>query len=148
MKYGRITAALGVLTLTGCARFMHPSYEYDDVSRKRVPDQTAFEDSAFVFFAEYPNPYENQEVLWIASFMDGPVEMSVHDMETDSVVAVYRFAAQEAPLYPMVYRSDPERLVKCVVLVGGRSKCAKIFPWIYPLPFPQWGTTYTIETPR
>jgi len=136
------------LCLGGCSSFLNPSYDYDDVTTKRIGDQSYFEDSLKVFFVDYPNPYPDKEVLWFASFLDGPVEMRVHDMADDSLVAVYRFEPQAAPVYPIAYRADNERPVKCVVVVDGRAKCARQMPWLYPLPVPQWGTSYSVEESR
>ena len=134
-----------VFMIAGCSAFIRPSYEYDDVTAKRISDQSYFEDSLKVFFVEYPNPYRDKEVLWFASFLEGEVEMRLHDMTDDSLVAVYRFEPQTAPIYPIAYRADRERPVKCVILVDGRPKCATQVPWLYPLPVPQWGTRYTVK---
>ena len=146
----RITlpVALAVCTIpVGACFFLFGAGEsYEEVSLKRAADQVYFEDSIHVFFVEYANPYTDREVLWFSSFLEGPVEMHLHNMGDDSLKAIYRFKLQESPLYPVVYRTDRSRMVKCIVLVGGRQKCAKIFPWIYPLPHPQWGTTYTVES--
>jgi hypothetical protein len=98
-----------------------------------------------VFFVEYANPYAEKEVLWFSTFLGGSVEMHLHSMGDDSLRAIYRFKKQESPLYPVAYHTDKSRMVKCVIVVGGRPKCAKVFPWIYPLPHPQWGTQYTVE---
>ncbi|MDH4069226.1 MAG: hypothetical protein OEV30_02265 [Ignavibacteria bacterium] len=137
------TVALVVL-VSGCSS-IHHSYEYDDVTQKRMGEQLYLEDSLSVFFAKYPNPYRDKEVLWLASFLEGAVALEVHSMENDSLVAVYRFDPQEAPIYPIAYRGDAADPVKCVITVNGRPKCATLLPSFYVLNVPQWGTTYTIE---
>lgn len=134
--------------LGGCSTFLNPSYEYDDVTQKRIEDQSYFEDSLSVFFVEYPNPYRDKEVLWIASFLEGPVALKLHNMETDSVLAVFRFDHQEAPIFPIAYREEGDGPVKCVILVNDLPKCATLLPSFYPLSVPQWGTTYTVEEMR
>lgn len=144
-KWKQLAALTLVFAGSGCSAMLDHSYDYDDVTEKRVIDQTHFEDSLTVFFAEYPNPYRDKEVLWIASFMEGSVALEVHSMEDDSIMAVYRFEPQEAPIYPIAYRDDSLDPVKCVITVNGRSKCATLLPSFYALMVPQWGTTYTIE---
>lgn len=139
--------AASALLFLSCSSFINPSYEYEDVTQKRRAEQSYFEDSSTVFFAEYPNPYRDREVLWIASFMEGSLALRVHDMTTDSVVAVYRFRPQEAPIFPIAYRGDAEDPVKCVITIDGRPKCAALLPSFYHLPVPQWGTSYTVEEP-
>ena len=134
-----------VVLLTACSSFLNPTYDIDDLSTKRDPSQSYFEDSLTVFFFEYPNPYPDKEVLWFAAFAEGEIEMRIHNMENDSLVAIYRFRHQEAPVYPIAYRADESVPVKCVVHVNNRPKCAKQMPWMYPLPVPQWGTEYSVE---
>jgi len=139
------TVMITAVFLSGCASFLNPTYNYDDINAKRDPDQSYFEDSLNVFFFDYPNPYPDKEVLWFASYSEGPVEMRIHNMENDSLVAVYKFKPQKSPLYPIAYKADESVPVKCVVTVNGRPRCAKQMPWIYPLPVPQWGTEYSVE---
>ncbi|MBI4534709.1 MAG: hypothetical protein HY708_00430 [Ignavibacteriae bacterium] len=124
---------------------MHKSYQYEDVQRARVIDQTYFSDSADVFFADYTNPYTNFELLWFASFLDSSAEMHIHNMESDSVEAVYRFEPQDAPLYTVSYRADRSRLVKCVIYVVGKPKCARVYPSMHPIHQPGWVTQYTVS---
>jgi hypothetical protein len=149
LKNTHRTASLLVTTLlAGCSSFLNPSHSIDDISPKRNPEQSYYEDSLTVFFFDYPNPYPDKEVLWFAAFMEGSVEMRVHDMENDSLVAVYRFVPQESPVYPIAYRADDSLPVKCVIHVNNRPKCARQMPWLYPLAVPQWGTEYTVEEMR
>jgi hypothetical protein len=144
---GRFVASVILLASLpgGCASFLNPSTDYEDVTKRRSAEQTYFEDSADVFFADFPNPYRDKEVLWFSSYAQGRVEVYLHDASNDFVTSILTFDKQESPLYPLVYHSAGERIVKCVIRVDGREKCAKLFPWILPLPHPQWGTSYTIE---
>jgi hypothetical protein len=137
-----LTLALGQLA---CIVQLHQSYEYGEVTKKRSADQVHFQDSLKVFFVDYVNPYPDKEVLWFSSYLEGPVEMEIHDAGNDSLEAVYRFEPQEMPLYAVAYRSDSNRLVKCVIRVNNQPKCARLCASFYPLPQPQWGTTYTVE---
>lgn len=138
------TVALAAL-LAACSSFLNPSYDFDELSAKRDPNQSYFEDSLTVFFFDYPNPYPDKEVLWFAAFEEGAVEMRIHNMENDSLVAIFRFQPQKAPVYPIAYRAEESVPVKCVIHVNDRPKCAKQMPWMYPLPVPQWGTEYSVE---
>ncbi len=138
------TVVLAAL-LAACSSFLNPSYDFDELSAKRDPSQSYFEDSLTVFFFDYPNPYPDKEVLWFAAFEEGAVEMRIHNMENDSLVAIYRFQPQKAPVYPIAYRAEESVPVKCVIHVNDRPKCAKQMPWMYPLPVPQWGTEYSVE---
>jgi hypothetical protein len=115
------------------------------VSEARAADQIVIEDSAKVFFATYPNPYTDKEFLWFASFVEGPVELYVHNTSNDSIEAVYRFEKQDIPVYTIALHREPERLVKCVLFVNGRRKCAKVYPAWEPIDIPQFDTQYTIE---
>jgi len=140
------TILLPVFALfSGCWVLFHPSYDYNEVSTKRIADQTYYADSMNVFFVQYVNPYPDKEVLWFSSFIEGDVEMEIHSAETDSVEAIYHFEPQETPLFALAYRADSDRLVKCVVRINGRQKCARLLPAFYPLPQPQWGTSYRVE---
>lgn len=129
----------------GCWVLFNPSYDYDDVTTKRIADQTYYGDSLSVFFVEYVNPYPDKEVLWFSSFIEGNVEMDVYNTETDSLEAIYHFEPQDTPLFVVAYRTESQRLVKCVVRVNSRPKCARLLPAFYPLPQPQWGTEYRVE---
>ena len=133
------------LLLAGCTSFLSPTHDLDDLSAKRDPGQSYFEDSLTVFFFDYPNPYPDKEVLWFAAFTEGSIEMRFHNMENDSLVAVYRFREQDSPVYPVAYRVEERDPMKCVIHVNNRPKCAKQMPRIYPLAVPQWGTEYSVE---
>lgn len=128
----------------GCFQY---SYKYEEVSLRRDLDQTYFEDSTDVFFATYPNPYTDREFLWFASFAGGEVEMRVHNASNDSLISIYRFQDQQIPLYTLVCLPGGQELVKCVVYVDGRPKCAKLYPEWDPLQITYWTTQYTIEQP-
>jgi len=138
--------AVCIVHICSCFFLFGASERYEEVTTKRAADQVYFEDSLHVFFVDYTNPYSDREVLWISSYVEGSVKLHLHSMGDDSLKAIYHFKRQESPLYPVVYRTDRSRMVKCVILVDGRPKCARILPWIYPLPHPQWGTEYTVES--
>jgi hypothetical protein len=128
-----------------CIPGLHPSYEYDQVTKKRSTDQVNFQDSLNVFFVEDVNPYPDKEVLWFSSFLEGPVEMEIYDAASDSLEAVFTFEPQSIPLYTVAYRAESSRLVKCVIRVNDQPKCARLLPAFYPIPQPQWGTKYTVQ---
>ena len=138
-------ALAGAALLLSCKTLVFGSSDYEDVNESRAAEQTNLEDSAKVFFATYPNPYSDKEFLWFAVFTEGNVEMRVHDLESDSLQSVYRFEKQAAPVHTIALHQDKEHLVKCVVFVGGRMKCAKVYPGWFPLQIPQFRTKYTIS---
>ena len=140
-----VAILLTLLFLTACSTSLFSSYNLKDVSEARAEDQVTIEDSATVFFATYPNPYTDREFLWFASFVEGPVELYVHNSATDSIMAIYRFAKQDIPVYTISLHPKEDELVKCVVYVNGRMKCAKVYAAWTPMPMPQWKTQYTIE---
>lgn len=134
------------MTLLGaCRTSLFSSFSYEDVSEQRAPDQANFEDSAKVFFATYPNPYPDKEFLWFAVFIDGTVEMDVHDFESDSLQSVYRFMKQDVPVHTVPMHEDSSHLVKCVLFVDGRMKCAKVYHAWQPVQIPQFTTKYVIS---
>ena len=137
---------VGVTFLAACRTSLFSSFSYEDVNEKRAADQIHFEDSAKVFFATYPNPYTDKEFLWFAAFVDGPVELHVHDLESDSLQSVYRFQRQDIPLHTIALHENKDHLVKCVLYINGRMKCAKVFADWRPLPYPQFKTQYTISS--
>ncbi len=134
-----------LLIMNGCSTSLFSSYGLEDVSEARAEEQVTFEDSDSVFFATYPNPYPDRELLWFASFIEGPVELHVHNMMTDSLTAIYRFKPQDIPVYTLSLHHQNDRMVKCVLFVNGRRKCAKLYPAWTATPMPQWKTQYTIE---
>lgn len=138
-----LMAALALLV--ACRTSLFSSFSYEDVSEQRAPDQTTFEDSAKVFFATYPNPYPDKEFLWFAVFIDGDVEMQVHDFESDSLQSVYHFMKQDIPVRTVAMHEDNSHLVKCVLYVDGRKKCAKVYPAWQPVQIPQFTTQYEIS---
>jgi hypothetical protein len=142
-----IAALIVVATITagGCKTMLFGSYDYEDVDEARAQDQINMEDSTMVFFATYPNPYMDKEFMWFAVFITGEVEMYVHDLETDTVLSVYRFAAQTPPVHTIAIHEDRTHLVKCLLYVDGRMKCAKVYPAWTPIQFPQFETQYTIS---
>ncbi len=144
-SFSRILAGL-ITTLAGCQSLFQADYSLERLNAGRLQDQVYFEDSASVFFAEHTNAFPDKDLLWFTVLMDGPVEMHVHNMETDSLESVYRFKPQEIPLHTIACRQDISRAVKVVLLVAGRAKCARIYPAWYPLP-QNWTTQYTIEQP-
>jgi hypothetical protein len=133
-----------VLTFPSCRTTLFGSFDYEDVNESRSTDQTYFEDSANVFFATYPNPYPDREFLWFATFVEGPVEMRVYDFATDTLSATYRFTAQDVAVHTIALHEVKDEFVKCVLFVGGRRKCAKLFPAFAPIPIPHWKTQYTV----
>jgi hypothetical protein len=147
-----LIATLGLLScaviIPACVPNLGPSTDYNEALAHRNPDQISFEDSVKVFYADYVNPYQDKEVLWIASYVEGPVELRIYDMQNDSLETIIRFEQQDSPLYPLAYHADESRVMKCVVFAGGRAKCAKTFPEIHPLEHPQWGTTFTVDDLR
>jgi hypothetical protein len=140
-----ITAILSLLLLGSCRTSLFSSYAIEDVSEQRAPEQTHFEDSAKVFFATYPNPYTDLSFLWFATYVEGPVEMRVYSLENDSLQAVYRFEKQDIPVYTIVTHEKPDHLVKCVVYVDGRMKCARVYNDWRAHQYPQFKTQYTIS---
>gem|GEM_PF-3275213 len=135
----------GMLLFASCQTTLFGSFTYDDVNEQRAIEQTNFEDSAKVFFATYPNPYPDKEFLWFVVFIDGPVEMHVHDFESDALQSIYRFEKQDIPVHTITLHEKPEHLVKCVLFVNGRMKCAKVYPDWQPLEYPQFKTKFAIE---
>ena len=120
---------------------------FENANRGRT-DQSYIEDSAHVFFAEYPNPFSDRSFVWFWCFEEGDVELSVHDALTDSVEAVYVFARQDGHYYSLaVHATDPSRIVRCVVLVNGRAKCSKQFGrWIPTADRQGQRSKYTIQS--
>jgi len=133
------------MVLASCQTLIFGSASYEDVNEARSGEQTHFEDSAKVFFATYPNPYPDKEFLWFAVFTDGIVEMHVHDFESDSLQSIYHFSKQDIPIHTIALHEDKLHLVKCVLFVDGRMKCAKLYPAWRPVQIPQFKTHYTIE---
>jgi hypothetical protein len=131
--------------IQGCFTPIGVSYSLEDLQENRAPDQVYFEDSATVFFSEYHNPYKDKEFLWFVSFAEGPVELRIHDTMTDTVQMVFHFDPQETPLYIITRMPEEERMVKCILYVDGRRKCAKLYPAWYPFPMSHWKTKYTVE---
>ena len=128
-----------------CNTLIFGPTSYEKVNQARAAEQTHFEDSANVFFASFTNPYQDREFLWFAVFGEGAIEMRVHDCETDSLQYVYRFAKQETPVYTVPMHKDDDHLVKCVLLVDGRKKCAKVYPSWIPIRIPQFRTQYVVD---
>lgn len=124
---------------------VHESDKYEDLHKMRASDQTHFEDSAGVFFLDYPNAFADKELLAFASYVEGPVEMRVMDASTDSVKLVYKFANQVPRLFIVAYHPHPTHVVKCVLYVDGRPKCARMYTFDHAVPVPQWRTKYTLE---
>jgi len=131
--------------LASCAIPIGTTYSRDDLNQARATDQAHFEDSATVFFANYHNPIQDKDFLWFASFAEGPVELHVHNTDTDSLEAVYKFAPQNIPLYTLAQRREKDRWVKCVLFVSDRPKCAKLYQAWYPIEASHWKTQYTVE---
>jgi hypothetical protein len=140
-----IAGMLSFALLAACRTSLFSSYALEDVSRQRALEQTSFEDSAKVFFATYPNPYTDMSFLWFAVFVEGAVEMRVFSLENDSLQAVYRFEKQTVPVHTVVTHEKPDRLVKCVLYVDGRRKCAKVYSDWRAHQYPQFLTQYTIS---
>lgn len=135
-----------MMILASCRTSLFSTFNYEDVNEQRAAEQTHFEDSAKVFFATYPNPYTDQEFLWFAVFVDGPVEMHVHDLESDALQSIYYFEKQDIPVHTIALHEQKEHLVKCVLFVNGRRKCAKVYADWRPIQYPQFKTQYAIET--
>lgn len=133
------------LSLLSCALPLGMSYDREDLDTVRAFDQVYYEDSASVFFASFSNPMPDRDFLWFASFVEGPVQMQVHSTETDSLEAVYSFAPQDIPLYTIAQHREKDRMVKCVLFVNGRKKCAMLCTAWVPIQIPQWKTQYTVE---
>jgi hypothetical protein len=141
----RVFLLLACAPFLSCSTSLFSTYDFADVSEARAVDQTSLEDSAKVFFATYPNPFTDREFLWFATFIEGPVELYVHNTLTDSVEQIYRFANQDIPVYTISLHPEQHRLVKCVLFVNGRRKCAKLYPAWYPIAPLGLKTHYTIE---
>ncbi|MBM2841670.1 MAG: hypothetical protein HW412_2198 [Bacteroidetes bacterium] len=137
---------IGALLPVSCATSLFSSFSYEDVSEARAFEQTTFEDSAKVFFATYPNPYPDKSFLWFAVFTEGAVEMHVHDSESDSLRFIYRFERQDVPVHTVAFHENRDHLVKCILFVDGRKKCAKLYPSWSAIQIPQFKTKYTIES--
>jgi hypothetical protein len=129
----------------GCGVPWLSSYDFESVNEARSIDQISVEDSSKVFFVSYPNPFPDKEFLWFAVFDEGPVEMHVHDLATDSLLSVYHFEKQDVPVYTIAVHEEQKHLTKCVVYVSGRMKCAKVYPVWRPINMPQFPTDYTID---
>ncbi len=140
-----LAATTTMMVLASCSTSLFSSFSYEDVSEQRDSDQTNFEDSARVFFAAYPNPYPDKEFLWFAVFIKGAVEMHVHDFESDSLQSVYRFMKQDVPVHTVALHEDGGHLVKCILFVDGRMKCAKVYHAWRPVQIPQFKTKYVIS---
>lgn len=145
-RYIHPLCAAGAALSFACNALVFGSSSYEKVNQTRAQEQTHFEDSANVFFATYHNPYQDRTFLWFAVFGDGAVEMRVHDIETDSLQYVYRFEKQDTPVYTIPMHEDSSHLVKCVLIVDGRRKCAKVYQAWTPLQIPQFKTQYTVDT--
>ena len=145
-KYILPLCALGVILSVSCNALIFGSSSYEKVNQARATEQTNFEDSTNVFFTVYTNPYKDKEFLWFAVFGEGLVEMHVYDVETDSLQYVYHFEKQDGPVYAVALHEDREHFVKCVLVVDGHKKCAKLYPAWIPLQIPQFRTKYAIET--
>jgi hypothetical protein len=121
------------------------TYSREDLGSVRAAEQVYFEDSASVFFASFANPMPDRDFLWFASFLEGAVRLDIHNVETDSLEAVFTFADQDIPLYTLAQHRENERKVKCVLFVDGRVKCATIVAAWSPIQVPQWKTQYTVH---
>ena len=135
-----------LLLLPSCTTFFYPEYTEEELQAMRLPEQVYFEDSSTVFFSQHVNAFRDKDLLWFTVLRPGIVEMQVSNTETDSLEGVYHFEPQDIPLHTLACRVDMERLVKCVLVVDGRKKCARLYPAWYPLP-QRWKTQYTIESP-
>lgn len=140
-----LVVVAAVVVLAACRTSLFGSFNYEDVTEQRAVDQTNFEDSAKVFFATYPNPYPDKEFLWFAVFIDGAVEMHVHDFESDSLQSVYRFMKQDIPVHTIALHEDTGHLVKCILYVDGHMKCARVYPAWRPVQIPQFTTQYVVS---
>ncbi len=136
---------LCALLVASCKTLVFGSSDYEDVNESRAMEQVHFEDSAKVFFTSCTNPYPDKEFLWFAVFTKGVVEMRVHDLESDSLQSVYHFIKQETPVHTIALHNDRMHLVKCILFVDGRMKCAKVYPAWNPIQIPQFKTQYTIS---
>jgi hypothetical protein len=143
---GLFPLASFIVMISGCQSLFQADYSLEKLNEGRLGDQVYFEDSASVFFAEHTNAFPDKELLWFTVLIGGPVEMHVHNMETDSIESIYRFKPQDIPLHTIACRQDITRIVKVVLIVDGREKCARMYPAWYPLP-QNWTTQYTIEQP-
>jgi len=132
--------------LPSCTSFFYPEYSEEELQDMRLPEQVYFEDSLTVFFSEHVNAFADRDLMWFTVLRPGAVEMRVSNTETDSLEGIYHFEPQDIPLHTLACRVDKERLVKCVLFVDGRRKCAKLYPSWYPLP-QLWKTQFTIESP-
>jgi hypothetical protein len=72
--------------------------------------------------------------------------MHMHDVESDSLRFIYRFDKQEVPVHTVAFQQDEMHLVKCILFVDGRRKCAKLYPVGSAVQIPQFKTHYTIES--
>jgi hypothetical protein len=136
--------SIALLLFGSCSALVFGSYDMEEVSKSRGQDQVYYEDSAKVFFVDYVNPFADKSLMWFASYLGGPVELRVHNTTTDSLERVFQFGAQPMPVYTLAMREDSTRLVKCVLFVNGRAKCARVYLAWEPLPIPQWKTNYTV----
>ncbi len=139
-------ALIPALLLISCQSLIQPEYSAERLQEGRLDNQVYFEDSVSVFFAGLTNAFPDKDLLWFAVLIDGRVTMAVHDAETDSIEAIYHFAKQDRPLHTIACRQDRTRMVKCVLYVDGRKKCARLYPAWEPLP-QNWRTQYTVDSP-
>jgi hypothetical protein len=129
-----------------CQSLIQPEFSPERLQEGRLGNQVYFEDSADVFFAGFTNAFPDRDLIWFTVLIDGDVTMAVHDAETDTIEAVYHFAEQSLPLHTLACRLDNTRMVKCVLRVDGRKKCARLYPAWDPLP-QNWKTRYTVDRP-
>ena len=134
------------MVLPACQSLIQRDYTPERLQEGRLSDQVYFEDSASVFFAEFTNAFPDKELMWFTLLGGGAVEMVVHNTETDSIEAVYRFTEQDLPLHTLACHQDRTRSVKCVLIVDGRKKCARLYPAWDPVP-QNWKTKYTVDHP-
>ena len=144
MRHAKSLFLVGLTVLAACGAMVFGSYRYEDVNEARAIDQTNFEDSTKVFFTTYPNPYPDKDFLWFAVYIEGLVEMHVHSLESDSLQSVYHFSKQDVPVHTVALHKNKEHLVKCVLYVNGRMKCAKVYTDWQPVELPQFKTHYVV----
>ena len=131
---------------SSCGSTQHGLYDLENANRGRT-NQNYFEDSALVFFVDYPNPFSDRSFLWFWCFKEGDVELAVRDAITDTLEAVYFFSKQDLPDYSISIRAtDLSNFVTCTVRVNGRVKCSRQYArWTPLLDKQDRRTRYTVK---
>jgi hypothetical protein len=127
-----------LVSILSCSGTGVPDYKLEEANRARTNKQKYIEDSAEVFFTDYPNPFYNMSFLAFSCFKEGSVELAVFDGVTDTLEAVYTFAGnRRTHSYDIDFPRITPGAVRCVIRVDGREKCSR--------PYRRWDSTLNKE---